>query len=59
VKVTNENGPIKPGDKLTTSSTPGHAMKAGNHAEVGTVIGKALKPFNGEHGTIDMLVVLQ
>lgn len=27
VKVTTENGPIKPGDLLTTSSTPGHAMK--------------------------------
>ena len=27
VKVTDENGPIRPGDLLTTSSTPGHAMK--------------------------------
>lgn len=27
VKVTGENGPIVPGDLLTTSSTPGHAMK--------------------------------
>ncbi len=27
VKITEENGPIKPGDLLTTSSTPGHAMK--------------------------------
>jgi len=27
VKVTNENGNIEPGDMLTTSSTPGHAMK--------------------------------
>jgi len=26
-KVTDENGPIQPGDLLTTSSTPGHAMK--------------------------------
>ncbi len=26
-KVTDENGPIRPGDLLTTSSTPGHAMK--------------------------------
>ncbi|MDA3833542.1 MAG: hypothetical protein PF495_09110, partial [Spirochaetales bacterium] len=26
-KVTDENGPIKPGDFLTSSSTPGHAMK--------------------------------
>jgi len=27
VKVTNENGPIVPGDLLTSSSTPGYAMK--------------------------------
>jgi hypothetical protein len=27
VKVTDENGSIEPGDLLTTSSTPGHAMK--------------------------------
>jgi hypothetical protein len=27
VKVTDENGPIQRGDMLTTSSTPGHAMK--------------------------------
>jgi hypothetical protein len=27
VKVTEENGPIRPGDLLTTSSTPGYAMK--------------------------------
>ena len=59
VKVTNENGPIKPGDKLTTSSTPGHAMKADRHAEIGTVIGKALKPLEGERGVIEMLAVLQ
>ena len=59
VKVTSENGPIKPGDKLTTSSTPGHAMKADRHAEIGTVIGKALKPLEGERGVIEMLVVLQ
>ncbi|MBN1132448.1 MAG: hypothetical protein JXR52_13240 [Bacteroidales bacterium] len=26
-KVTDENGPITPGDLLTTSSTPGHAMR--------------------------------
>ncbi|MFO7756452.1 MAG: hypothetical protein R6V34_10755 [Bacteroidales bacterium] len=26
-KVTDENGPIKPGDFLTASSTPGHAMR--------------------------------
>jgi hypothetical protein len=59
VKVTSENGPIKPGDKLTTSSTPGHAMKAGKHAEIGTVIGKALSALHGDRDVITMLVILQ
>jgi hypothetical protein len=59
VKVTSENGPIKPGDKLTTSSTAGHAMKADKHPEVGTVIGKALTALDGKQGVIQMLVVLQ
>jgi hypothetical protein len=59
VKVTAENGPIKPGDKLTTSSTVGHAMKADKHPEVGTVIGKALTALDGKQGVIQMLVVLQ
>jgi hypothetical protein len=59
VKVTAENGPIKPGDKLTSSSTPGHAMKADKHSEIGTVIGKALTALKGKQGVIQMLVVLQ
>jgi len=59
VKVTAENGPIKPGDKLTTSSTAGRAMKADKHPEVGTVIGKALTALDGTEGVIQMLVVLQ
>ena len=59
VKVTNENGAIKPGNLLTSSSTAGHAMKAGANAPNGTVIGKSLGAFNGESGTIQMLVLLQ
>jgi hypothetical protein len=59
VKVTNENGSIKPGDKLTTSSIAGHAMKASRHAEIGTVVGKALEGFDGRQGIIQMLVILQ
>ena len=43
VKVTTENGNIQAGDNLTTSSTPGVAMKA-THA--GQIIGKALEPFS-------------
>lgn len=59
VKVTLENGPIAVGDLLTSSSTPGHAMRAGRP---GPVIGKAMEPFDGGQGwtgTIRMLVVPQ
>jgi hypothetical protein len=43
VKVSLENGPIEPGDYLTTSSTPGVAMKA---TRPGQMIGKALAGFD-------------
>jgi hypothetical protein len=49
VKVTNENGPIEPGDYLTTSSTPGYAMKA---TKAGSTLGKALEEFTGTTGKI-------
>ncbi len=49
VNVTNENGAIRVGDYLTTSSTPGHAMKA---TEIGRVIGMALADFSGTTGQI-------
>jgi hypothetical protein len=54
VKVTNENGPIKFGDYLTTSNTPGHAMKA-KGKNVG-IIGQALADFDGKKGKILILV---
>jgi len=55
-KVCLENGPIKRGDLLVTSSTPGHAMKAiSRHGDgvfpAGTVLGKALENFNDESPT--------
>jgi hypothetical protein len=43
VKINTENGAIKKGDYLTSSSTPGYAMKA-THS--GQVIGKALEDFS-------------
>ncbi|OGN28975.1 MAG: hypothetical protein A3I26_03305 [Candidatus Yanofskybacteria bacterium RIFCSPLOWO2_02_FULL_43_10] len=43
VKVSLENGPIMPGDRLTTSSTPGVAMKA---TKPGMTIGIALEEFS-------------
>ena len=45
VKVSTENGPIKAGDYLTSSSTPGVAMKA---TKAGAVIGNAMSGFSGE-----------
>jgi hypothetical protein len=59
VKVTAENGPIQPGDLLTTSSTPGHAMLAGTNPLPGTVIGKALGSWEAGSGLIQMLVMLR
>ena len=43
VKVTDENGPIEPGDLLTTSSMLGHAMKCNDYKKCfGNIIGKSL-----------------
>jgi len=48
------------GDLLTTSSTPGHAMKAADQRRAfGAVIGKALQPCIGVRGLIPILVTLQ
>lgn len=52
--------PIEVGDLLTTSPTPGHAMKAENPlAAFGSVIGKALAPLKGGQGLIPILIALQ
>ena len=59
VKVTAENGPIHLGDLLSSSSTPGHAMRAGVDPEPGTIIGKALEPWETGNGVIQMLVMLR
>lgn len=40
-KCITENGTISPGDLLVTSSTAGHAMKAGATPAAGTVLGRA------------------
>jgi hypothetical protein len=54
-------GAIEPGDLLTTSDTPGHAMKATDRDRShGTVIGKAMEPLEaGQRGLILVLVNLQ
>lgn len=53
-------GEIKAGDMLTTSSTPGHAMKASDRDRAhGTIIGKAMQPLKSGKGLILVLVNLQ
>jgi len=53
-------GAIAPGDLLTTSSTPGHAMKAVDHERArGAVIGKAMTPLERGRGHVLVLVTLQ
>jgi hypothetical protein len=59
VKATSENGTIRPGDLLVSSSTPGHAMRAPESPRAGTVIGKAMQALNSEIGEIEMLVMLR
>jgi hypothetical protein len=59
-KVVADAAPIEMGDMLTTSSVPGHAMKAVDPFRAfGAVIGKALGPLSEGRGLIPILVVLQ
>jgi hypothetical protein len=59
-KVDADESPVKVGDLLTTSSTPGHAMAARNHRRAfGAVIGKALAPLKSGKALIPILVALQ
>lgn len=53
-------GAIEPGDLLTTSVTPGHAMKVADHAQAnGAIIGKAMTPLKTGEGLVLVLVSLQ
>ena len=59
-KVDASYGPIEVGDLLTTSNTPGHAMKAYDPLKAfGTVIGKALRSLPEGKGLIPILIALQ
>ena len=52
--------PIAPGDLLTTSDTPGHAMKATDAARAqGAILGKAMTALPEGRGLVLMLVTLQ
>lgn len=53
-------GAITPGDLLTTSDTPGHAMRVGDYAKAhGAILGKAMSPLKSGKGLVLVLVTLQ
>jgi len=59
-KVSTESGPIKVGDLLVTSSTPGYAMKGIDRSRMlGAVVGKAMAKLDTGTGVIEVLVTLQ
>ena len=56
-KVDASYGPIVPNDLLVASATAGFAMRAGENPKQGTVVGKALEPWEAGTGTIRVLVM--
>ncbi len=60
VQADASNGPIEPGDLLTTSAIPGHAMKVTDHARAqGAIFGKAMTALPEGRGMVLVLVSLQ
>jgi hypothetical protein len=59
-KVDAQYSPVEVGDLLTSSLTPGYAMKADNPLRAfGAVIGKALRPLRAGQGLIPILIALE
>lgn len=59
-RVDTSNGAIQPGDLLTTSEVPGHAMKVTNHDRAqGAILGKAMTGLEEGQGLVLVLVSLQ
>ena len=59
-KVDAEFSPVEVGDMLTSSPTPGHAMRANDPARAfGAVIGKALGRLKSGRALVPVLVALQ
>ena len=53
-------GAIKAGDLLTTSDTPGHAMRVSDSTRAqGAILGKAMSPLKEGTGFVLVLVTLQ
>ena len=57
-KVDAGYGSVETGDLLTTSPTPGHAMRSDDPTP-GTILGKALEPLDVGTGLIRVLVMLR
>jgi len=54
------NGPIQPGDLLTTSDRPGHAMRVTDSTKAhGAILGKAMTALEAGQGLVLVLVTLQ
>lgn len=54
------SAPIKPGDLLTSSATPGHVMKVTDPARAqGAIVGKAMSALKNGKGMVLVLVSLQ
>ena len=59
-KVDARYGAIQPGDLLTTSDTPGHAMRVSDSSQAqGAIIGKAMTALEEGQGLVLVLVSLQ
>ena len=59
-KVSAENGPVKVGDLLVSSSKAGYAMKGTDRDRMlGAVIGKAMGKLDSGTGVLEVLVTLQ
>jgi len=60
VQADTSNGAISPGDMLTTSRTPGRAMRVSDHARAqGAILGKAITALQAGRGMVLVLVTLQ
>ncbi len=59
-KVSTENGPIRRGDLLVTSSTPGYAMRGTDRSRMlGAVLGRALQELKTGAAMIEIMVTAQ
>ena len=60
VQADTSNGAIQPGALLTTSTTPGRAMKVSDHLRAqGAILGKAMTGLSEGNGMVLLLVTLQ